>query len=140
MPQQSIGYLMVDIMRLLRREFQQRSELSCLTLAQARALKCVSMNEGIRQVELAEILEIKPMTLVRVIDQLVAAGFLTRQRDPADRRAHLIHTTPEAKPVQDKVMQASQEVWERALTGLSEAQIDNFMLVLQSVHNNLSKE
>jgi len=140
MPQQSIGYLMADVMRLLRRTFQKRSELSGLTLAQARALKCVSTNEGIRQVELAERLEIKPMTLVRVIDQLVAAGFLVRKCDPIDRRAHLIHTTANAKPIQDKVLQASQEVWGHALAGVSEEQIDNFMLVLQSIHNNLSKE
>ncbi|MDF0534771.1 MarR family transcriptional regulator [Shewanella yunxiaonensis] len=140
MPQQSIGYLMADVMRLLRRTFQEHSQLSCLTLAQARTLKCASLHEGIRQVELAERLDIKPMTLVRVIDQLVDAGFLVRERDPADRRAHLIHTTAAAKPIQDKVLEVSQEIWGHALEGLTEQQVDDFVLVLQTIHNNLSKE
>ena len=68
-PQQdSLGFLLADVSRLMRRAFQQRSVNSALSLAQARALVYVSRHEGIRQVELAELLDIQPITLARLID------------------------------------------------------------------------
>ena len=72
MPQQTtLGFLLADVSRLMRKAFRQRLEDSALTLAQARTLVYISRHQGIRQVELAELLEIQPITLARLIDQLL---------------------------------------------------------------------
>jgi hypothetical protein len=54
--EETLGYLLNDVARLIRREFHKRVESSSFTQAQARALLFVARNEGIRQVELAELL------------------------------------------------------------------------------------
>jgi len=89
--QDSLGALVVDITRMMRRAFQHRMEGSDLTLAQARVLVYVSRRAGLRQIELAELLEVQPITLARLVDQLVEAGLVERQPDPDDRRAYRIH-------------------------------------------------
>ena len=97
--QDNLGFLLADVSRLMRRAFQQRLEGSSLTLAQARALIYVSRNEGVRQVDLADLLEVQPITLARLIDQLAGDGLVERRSDPADRRAYHIFLTPAAAPL-----------------------------------------
>ena len=84
-----LGFLLADVSRLMRREFAQRmgGRLSSLTFAQARALVHLSRSEGLRQIELANLLEVQPITLARLIDQLDARGLVERRADPDDRRA-----------------------------------------------------
>ena len=78
MQRDSLGFLLADVFRLLRQNFQRRLEGSSLTLAQARALVYLSRHEGVRQVDLAEMLEVQPITLARLIDQLADAGLVER--------------------------------------------------------------
>jgi len=78
----SLGFLIGDVQRLMRRQFQQQLEGSCLTLAQARALVHIARSEGIRQVELADGLDIQPITLARQLDQLAENGLVERRSDP----------------------------------------------------------
>src|SRR4051812_9261819 len=94
----TLGFLLADVSRLMRRAFQQRLEGSSLTLAQARALIYVSRHEGVRQIDLADLLEIQPITLARLIDQLAAAGLVERRPDPTDRRAYQVFLTSAAAP------------------------------------------
>ena len=69
--QEQLGFLMSDIFRLMRHNFQEHVKgVSSLTFAQAKALRYISTSEGLRQVELAEKLDIKPITLARLIDLL----------------------------------------------------------------------
>src|SRR5450631_3665986 len=94
--QESLGFLLADVSRLMRRAFERRLDGSSLTLAQARALIYVSRHEGVRQVDFAELLEVQPITLGRLIDQLAETGLVERRPDSADRRAYQIFLTPAA--------------------------------------------
>jgi DNA-binding MarR family transcriptional regulator len=138
MSQQPIGYLLWDVSRLVRKRFQDDPRLSCITMCQAKALACIHRHQGIRQVELAELLEIKPMTLVKTIDSLVEEGLVERRPDPKDRRAHQIVLTPEAEPQLEQVKRVSDDIWGGALSGLSTEEIDQFMRTLNHVHKNLA--
>ncbi|GLT15848.1 MarR family winged helix-turn-helix transcriptional regulator [Vibrio algivorus] len=133
-----VGYLLSDVSRLVRKKFQNDPEIGCITLAQAKALNIIARNEGIKQVELAELLEIKPMTVARVIDQLVAEGLVKRCASPSDRRAHLIYLLPEAKSRLNIVSSVGNKVWESGLAGLTEQQRDQFIATLEHIHRNLS--
>src|SRR5688572_24630980 len=85
--QESLGFLLTDSLRLTRRIAARYFEEYNMTLAQARALLGVFRWQGIRQVDLADFMEIQPISLARLLDQLAEAGLIERRPDPKDRRA-----------------------------------------------------
>ena len=136
--QDSFGFLLADVSRLMRRAFQQRLEGSSLTLAQARALVHVSRHEGVRQVDLADMLEVQPITLARLIDQLADAGLVERRADPADRRAYRMFLTPAAASHLAAIRQVATAIQADALRDLDERQAAIFSFVLRKMRDNLS--
>ena len=134
----SLGFLLADVSRLLRRTFEQSLEGSTLTLAQARALVYVARREGLRQVELAELLEVQPITLARLIDQLAGAGLVERRADPQDRRAYRVFLTAAAAPQLAAIEQAAALIRAEALVGLDDRQIDGLLVALRRMRDNLS--
>lgn len=136
--QESLGFLLADVSRLMRRAYQQRIQDSSLTLAQARALIYVHRNEGIRQVALAEILEVQPITLARLIDQLESAGLVERRADPGDRRAYHLYLRPAANAQLAAIEKVAGEIRADALRGLSQSEADRVIAALRKMHRNLS--
>ena len=135
----SLGFLLADVGRLMRQAFQKNLEgENCLTLSQARALIHLSRQEGIRQVELAERLEVQPMTLARLIDQLVAHGLVERRPDPADRRAYSLFLTPEAAPHLADIKRVAAKNYQLALKGIDKAQAEILYQVLTKMRDNLA--
>jgi DNA-binding MarR family transcriptional regulator len=137
-PLDSLGFLVNDISRLMRRAFQQKLEGSDLTLAQARALIYGSRHERERQVDLAELLEIQPITLARLIDQLAEAGLVERRAHPDDRRAYRLYLTAAAAPRLTAVRQVAASVKAHAFAGLDKQQIASLAAALQKMHDNLA--
>ncbi|RQW62724.1 MarR family winged helix-turn-helix transcriptional regulator [Vibrio viridaestus] len=137
MAKPTLGYLMWDIIREIRKLFQEDPRLSCLTLSQAKVLSCIYHNEGIKQVELADYLDLSPMTVVRLIDFLVAEELISRQPDPSDRRAHLLYIEPKAESIMEKVKLVSDDIWAKALEGLSAQQITGLTASLEQIKKNL---
>ncbi|MNF30232.1 Transcriptional regulator SlyA [compost metagenome] len=135
--QNRLGFLMADVFRLMRRTFECRLEGSTLTQAQARALVYLARQEGCRQVELAELLEVQPITLARLIDQLAQAGLVERRADPKDRRAYQLFLTPAATPHLQAIDQAASMVRTQALGGLDEEQIATLLFALGQMRDNL---
>ena len=86
----------------------------------------LSRNEGINQGGLAELLEVEPITLCRMIDRLEEAGLVERRRDPGDRRAWQIYLTEQAGPVLEKVRAIADDLFESALDGISARRPDAF--------------
>lgn len=112
------GFLVADIARLMRRAFQARLDGAALTYAQARALVWLAREEGLRQVDLAEQLEIQPISLARLVDQLADAGLVERRADPEDRRAYRLYLTPAAAPRLAEIRSIADAVRAEALAGL----------------------
>jgi DNA-binding MarR family transcriptional regulator len=92
--QDTFGFLIHDVARLLRKNFNRRVQSFGLTLEQCRAILHLSRREGIQQVDLAELLEIKPITLARLLDKLQENGLIERRPNPDDRRAFCLYMTP----------------------------------------------
>lgn len=136
--QDGLGFLVADVTRLMRRAFQRRMEGTSVTPAQARALVYVSRHQGVRQVDLAEKLDVQPVTLGRMIDQLAAAGMVKRRRDPVDRRAYHVFLTPSAAPHLDTIARLVAAVEAQALRGLDKRQADIALSALRRFRDNLS--
>jgi DNA-binding MarR family transcriptional regulator len=109
-----------------------------LTLALARALVHISRREGLRQVDLADFLEIQPITLARIVDQLTAKGLVERRPDPTDRRAYQLFLTTEAGVALNTIDQATIAIRAHALRDLNPEQAALAASVLQRVRDNLA--
>src|SRR5258705_11616931 len=94
----TLGFLLHDVARLLRRRFEQNARDSGLTRSQWQVLAYLANNEGINQSGLADLLEIEPITLGRIIDKLQTRGLIERRPDPSDRRAPARSPTSAAPP------------------------------------------
>ena len=134
----NIGFLLTDIIRLMRREYS-KSDL-CMTPMQARALVYVSRYEGVKQVQLAEMLDIQPITLARLIDQLAEDRLIERRPDPKDRRAYGLYLMEKSTPLLEKIDIEVTRVHEKALQGLSEEQVSVLRDALAVMHTNLSAD
>lgn len=117
----SIGFIMSDVARLLRRRFDERARAIGITRAQWRTLTVLSRNEGANQGQLAELLEVEPITLCRMVDRLAEAGHVERRRDPGDRRAWNIYLTDRSRPLLDRLRLLGEQVVSDALAGVDPA-------------------
>jgi MarR family transcriptional regulator for hemolysin len=135
----SFGFLLAEVSRLIRREFNRRAEELDLTQAQWRALAHLSHQEGLKQAALAERLEVQPITLGRQIDRLEAAGWVVRRPDPDDRRCVRLFLTPKAKPLIERIWALAREIREEALAGLDAPAREHLLNTLCAVRANLLK-
>lgn len=137
--QDTLGFLLADIFRQMRRIYAQRLQGTSVTLAQAKVLLHVERHPGIRQVDLAELLDIQPITLARLVDQLSQSGLVERRADPQDRRAYQLHLLPAATPILDTIAEVAASVHAEALHGVPAAQATAVMTVLRTVRDNLGQ-
>lgn len=138
LPQKSFGFLLYDAARLMRRDFERRAKQLGLTRAQYSVLAHLARNEGTNQAAAADVLEIEPITLVRLLDRLEAAGWVERRQDPNDRRARLLYLTDKAHPILDQMFALSLETRDLALTGIAEPDRDTIIEMLITIRQNLS--
>ncbi len=89
----------VTLARLIRTEADKRARAHGMTRAQWTILVRLQSQPGLLQKELAEILEVEPITVARLIDRLEARGMVERRADPGDRRCWRLHLTEEARPL-----------------------------------------
>src|SRR6202020_1530814 len=85
----TLDFLLHDVARLLKKRFEQNSRGSGLTRSQRQVLTYLAQNEGINQARLAELLEIEPITLCRILDKLEARRLIETQPHPSDRPPHM---------------------------------------------------
>jgi DNA-binding MarR family transcriptional regulator len=134
----SIGFLLGDAARLLRRRFDQQTRALGVTRPQWQVLLALSRLEGTNQGALADHLEVEAITLCRMIDRLQEAGLVERRADPTDRRAWRLYLTDKAHPLLDRMREVGNHVIEEALTGLDAAERDRLSANLGLIRNNLS--
>ncbi len=140
-PDESLGYLLVDAARLLRRRFEAALDSAGLgiTAGEARALHNAAKIAPARQSALAERMAVEPMTVVGYVDRLERAGLLERMPDPTDRRAKLVRPTAAAAPILARIAAIAAGVRADATLGMSEAEVAAFRAILERVRGNLDE-
>lgn len=139
-PNRYLGFLLNDVARLLRRSFERRSQELGLSRAQYSVLANLYRKEGIRQTKLADILEIEPITLVRLLDRLEEGGWVERRPDPTDRRARCLYLTEKARPMIARMKALAAEVRSVATAGLPEEDREQLLDMLSHIKTNLLNE
>ena len=135
----TLGFLVHDVARLLRKRLEQQARAAGigLTRAQWQVLAYTARSEGLNQTCLAGYLEIEPITLVRLIDRLEALGLIERRIDPRDRRQRNLYLTGQAWPELERIRALGAEIREEALTGLDPAERARLMAALVTIKGNL---
>lgn len=133
----NFGFILKGIERLYTKRFEMLAQELSLTLPQCKALFHLSRNEGISQKRLAEIAEVEPMTLVRILDRMESDGWVERRPDPNDRRARTLYVTSGSKPILEQIDKLSAQMRAEALGGLSAEQRNQLMSLLEHVYQNL---
>ena len=135
-----MGFLITEVARLFRNEFDARAKNIGLTRAQWLALVRIKRQEGIQQSELAAQMEIRPITLTRILDRLVAKGWVVRRPHKTDRRMRLLYLTPKAKPHTDSLRMIAYGARQKAFAEVAPKDLQRMRKLLEQVKQNLTKD
>lgn len=133
-----IAWELAETSRVLRRQFDRRAAALGATSAQWRVMFRLGREPGLKQVELAERLDVEPITAGRIVDRLEEAGLVERRPDPIDRRVWRLLLTDKAGPVIDRLTSVAEEILASALNGVSEEELKAMRGTLQRIRENMS--
>jgi MarR family transcriptional regulator for hemolysin len=139
-PAREFGFAMHDVARLLRTYSDQRAREVNMTRAQWAVLSRLQRFEGVKQSELAVMLDLQPITLARLIDKLCGLGLVERRDDAKDRRANRLFLTQTAAPTLERLGHLGEELMGRALAGLDPAEIAQMTGWMNRIKSNLKNE
>jgi MarR family transcriptional regulator for hemolysin len=122
---------------MLRTLADQRARQHGMTRAQWAVLFRLDRSEGLKQSELAEILDLQPITLTRLLDRLAGNGLIERRADPNDRRANRLFLTPAARPLLERVTRLGEAMMEEVLAGLDDKAANRMLRDLELAKENL---
>jgi MarR family transcriptional regulator for hemolysin len=137
---QSLGFLLADAARVMRRSFERRSNPYGLSTAQWRLLVILGRDGPSSQSHLAETLDIEPISVSRLIDRMEAAGWVARHPNPADRRARIIMATARAQQIHTRIREISEQIYDDALATLGDAEREILKHALAMIVANLSDQ
>jgi DNA-binding MarR family transcriptional regulator len=123
----------------LRKAFDRLAVGLGVTRAQWKVLFKLTRSPGLRQVELADMLDLEPITLCRIVDRLEESGLVERARDPEDRRAWRLHVTAKAQPLIEKLQAIGDELVGEAFAGIDPKDIEITRQVLARVRENAGR-
>lgn len=133
----NLGFLLHDVARLMRKRFEQNARELGLTRSQCSVLAHLSRHDGIQQGALAEILEVEPITLTRLVDRLEQMGLVERQSHSKDRRIRLLRLTEAARPKLADIFAVGAVTRREAMEGVDEKDRERLFDILSSMKTNL---
>jgi MarR family transcriptional regulator for hemolysin len=132
--------LLLETARLACHRYDRalRAHLPGMTLGRCAVLMQLAQHQGGNQAALAQILDIRPITLVRLLDRLEAAGFIERIPDPDDRRAHVLALTAKALPIIESIHDLNRKTCDDLHLGISEAEATQLRVLLSRIRSALT--
>lgn len=135
--QGEFAYLVHDVARLLRREFDRRIRALNLTRAQWTALAALIQQDGLTQTELAYMLDMGRAPLGTLVERLERDGWVKRKPDQQDKRVNRVYITRKIRPLLPRLKQISTTVYDDAVAGLAPDAVDEVVATLGRVKANL---
>jgi MarR family transcriptional regulator, transcriptional regulator for hemolysin len=134
------SFMLNDVARMLRTFADHKAAQFGITRAQWVVLARLDRSEGLKQSELAEVLDLQPISLTRLLDKLCESGLIERRADPIDRRAKRLFLTPAARPLLEKLADLGEELMGTALSGVDRESVQHMIEKLGLVRENLRQE
>jgi MarR family transcriptional regulator for hemolysin len=129
--------ILKDVARMIRTYADYKGSQSGVTYAQWVLLARLDRFEGLKQAELADMLDLQPITLTRLVDRLCESGMIERRSDPNDRRAKRLYLTPAARPMLVQLADLGEELMATALAGVEREAVEKMVGQLAIVKENL---
>jgi DNA-binding MarR family transcriptional regulator len=126
-----------ELQRLLRAYADKEAARYGITRAQWAVLAKVERNEGMKQSELAELMEMQPITLTRLVDRLCQHGLIERRGDDSDRRVNRLYLLRAARPLLGKLNGLRSELTATALDGINPADAHRLLAQLEAIKENV---
>jgi MarR family transcriptional regulator for hemolysin len=126
-----------EVQRLMRAYADKEAARYGITRAQWAVLAKVERYEGMKQTELAEQLEMQPITLTRLIDKLCDNGWIERRGDETDRRVNRLYLKKVARPLLGKLAGLRSEITATALEGIQPADAHRMLAQLEAIRENV---
>ena len=133
-----LGFLIHDSARLLRKRFEAKGSGYGLSAAQWRLMVRLVKEEGVAQARLAELLEIEPISVSRLLDRMEEGGWIERRQDASDRRVRMIFPTDKSRETFAAIKGVAGDVYDAALEGLSDEEKRILVKALETIVTNLS--
>ena len=130
-------FALFEVQRMLRLYADKQARRFGLTRAQWAVLAKLERTEGLKQTEIADLMEIQPITLTRLIDKLYDAGLIERRSDDTDRRVNRLYLTEAARPLMAKLAVLRSEITRTALASLSNEETHQLVDQLESIKDNI---
>src|SRR5215469_9630678 len=131
------AFIISDVARMLKTYADYKGAQFGATRAQWVVLVRLDRFEGLRQSELAEMLDLQPITLTRLLDRLCDNGLIERRPDPNDRRAKRLYLTAAARPLLEQLGDLGEQLMTTALAGVDREAIEKMVIQLATVKENL---
>jgi len=128
---------LIESSRLLRNYIDQRAKTRGTTRAQWIILFRLREQEGLSQVDLAEVLELQPISLVRLLDRLVEHGLVERRSDPRDRRANRLFLTRTGRQLADDLDSLRDDIAADVFQGIPAATIETSLKALRDAKDRI---
>ena len=138
--QRDLMFLLHDVARLIRVHADKRARAQGMTRAQWGILVWLERRPGLSQKELAELLEVEPITVARLIDRLEARGRVERRPDPKDRRIWRLHLSAAAYPMLGEIDRQRTLLRGLATAGLDEASLETMTEALLTMKTTLTQD
>ena len=139
-PAKEFAFALSDVARLLRTVSDQRARSLNMTRAQWAVLSRLQRCQGAKQSELAEVLDLAPISLARLIDKLCDLGLVERRDDAADRRANRLYLTDKAAPTLEQLGALGEDLMGRALAGVDAKAVSAMTACMARIKANLKAE
>jgi len=134
-----LAWEIAETSRMMRRHFNRRASVIGVTSAQWRALAWLSHEPRLKQVELAERLDVEPITAGRIVDRLEEAGLVERKADPVDRRAWRLVVTDRAQPIIERLTDLADDMAGDIFVGLETEELEAVRAMLSRVRENIGR-
>lgn len=130
-------FLLHDVARLIRVEADKRARIHGMTRAQWAILLRLESNPGLSQKEIADLLEVEPISVARLVDRLEGAGLVERRADAADRRIWRLHLRPAAMSMLERIREQRQELASFVIDGVTPAMRETMIEGLLRIKSNM---
>jgi MarR family transcriptional regulator for hemolysin len=131
------AFTISDVARMLKTYADYKASQFGITRAQWVVLARLDRFEGLKQSELAEMLDLQPISLTRLLDRLSESGLIERRSDPNDRRAKRLFLTAAARPLLEQLGDLGEGLMETALAGVDRDNVERMVAQLATVKENL---
>lgn len=132
-------YLMASVNGMIRDMMNATLRRHGLKLVEWRVLQCLLEDDGPRTVaELAELAVIDRTVASRLIDKMVARGWVRKQALPQDKRYMNITVTADGRQLYETCVTATRSARARLFSGMSAADVDRLLRLLDHMRGNLA--